>query len=675
MTGSFPHLSWLLSPVADGGRVGRLLRGVVAWAVGCGTLVVEVPSASATGRVTSTVSPTAVTVGQASVSGSILLTNSSTAPESAGGVTISTITMVPSCDVTTATALGDCPLASADTGVFQITGSGTGAAGTACAGTTFVVTTLDAQTGELLFAPGSATVVLAAPAMPDSTCEIDFTFNVLKAPAHPAAPSPPNTVATAAIINVGGTATGDLAPVDISSPTLVTVAKAQPSVTTATPPTASVGASIGDTATLAAAVPPGPSPTGTITFRLFGPGDPACSGTPAFTSTVPVDMGTGSYGSARFSPTTPGNYRWVAAYSGDANDISATTACGDANESVTVTKATPIITTHASATVTVGGTISDTATLAGGAAPTGNVLFSAYGPNDTSCSGPVVFTSTGSVAGNGAYTSGSFDTTTAGTYQFVALYGGDADNNAATTACGDANETATVAKAVPAISTHASATVTVIGTISDTATLAAGDIPTGTIVFDGYGPGNATCTGTPTFTSTVPAGGDGTYASAGFAATAAGTYQFVAAYSGDSNNLAETTACGDANESVTVTKATPSITTLASDTVTVGGTISDTATLGGGDNPTGTIVFGVYGPGNGTCSGAPAFTSTSFVNAGNAVYPPPPSPPPPPAPTSSSPPTAGTPTTRPRPPRAATPTRASRSPKPHPPSPPTPRPP
>ena len=36
--------------------------------------------------------------------------------------------------------------------------------------------------------------------------------------------------------------------------------------------------------------------------------------------------------------------------------------------------------------------------------------------------------------------------------------------------------------------------------IYDTATLTGGDGPTGTITFKLYGPGNAGCTGTPTFT-------------------------------------------------------------------------------------------------------------------------------------------------------------------------------
>ena len=61
------------------------------------------------------------------------------------------------------------------------------------------------------------------------------------------------------------------------------------------------------------------APTGTITFTLFGPNNPTCTGAAIFTSTVPV-AGNGVYPSAPFTATTPGTYNWVAAYSGDANN-------------------------------------------------------------------------------------------------------------------------------------------------------------------------------------------------------------------------------------------------------------------------------------------------------------------------------------------------------------------
>lgn len=60
-----------------------------------------------------------------------------------------------------------------------------------------------------------------------------------------------------------------------------------------------------DTATLTG----GDSPTGTITFRLYGPDNAMCTGPAVFTSTVNVTDAT-SYESARTRPTSPGTYRW-----------------------------------------------------------------------------------------------------------------------------------------------------------------------------------------------------------------------------------------------------------------------------------------------------------------------------------------------------------------------------
>ena len=61
------------------------------------------------------------------------------------------------------------------------------------------------------------------------------------------------------------------------------------------------------------------------------------------------------------------------------------------------------------------GSMSDTATLAGGSTPTGNITFRLFGPNDASCGGAVIFTSTVAVNGNGNYTSASYTPTQSGT--------------------------------------------------------------------------------------------------------------------------------------------------------------------------------------------------------------------------------------------------------------------
>ena len=102
---------------------------------------------------------------------------------------------------------------------------------------------------------------------------------------------------------------------------------------------------------------------------------------------------------------------------------------------------TPALVTTASPGTSVGLQIFDVADLSGGNDPTGTVTFMLFGPGDTTCTTPIV-TSTVSVNGDGTYGSEHFTTAEAGTYEWEAVYSGDANNNpAGPTACGDPLET------------------------------------------------------------------------------------------------------------------------------------------------------------------------------------------------------------------------------------------
>jgi Ice-binding-like len=67
----------------------------------------------------------------------------------------------------------------------------------------------------------------------------------------------------------------------------------------------------------------------------------------------------------------------------DTNNV---TACGH--------PAQPGLSTQASPGTTLGGTISDTATVSGGVNPTGTITFQLFGPNDAACSSAAISTST-----------------------------------------------------------------------------------------------------------------------------------------------------------------------------------------------------------------------------------------------------------------------------------------
>jgi hypothetical protein len=212
-------------------------------------------------------------------------------------------------------------------------------------------------------------------------------------------------------------------------------------------------------------------------------------------------------------------------------------------------------------------------------------------------------------------TSGSFTPTLAGTYRWVAVYSGDANNASVTSPCNAANETSVVNQAAPTITTQAVTPVTVNGTITDNATVSGRVNPVAgaTVTFTLFGPNNANCSGAPIFTSTVPMPtATNTVTSGPFTPTAPGTYRWIAAYSGDVNNAPVTGACNDANELSVVNQATPTISTQAVTPITLGGAITDTATVSGRVLPQagGTVTFTLFGPANPTCTGAPIFTST-----------------------------------------------------------------
>lgn len=109
-----------------------------------------------------------------------------------------------------------------------------------------------------------------------------------------------------------------------------------PAVPTQASPGNLLGAPIRDVATLSGAF----NPTGTLTFRAFGPNNANCLGAAAFTGAVAVN-GNGVYNSAWFTPTAVGTYRWTVSYSGDTNNSPASSPCNAPNESVAIAPFAP----------------------------------------------------------------------------------------------------------------------------------------------------------------------------------------------------------------------------------------------------------------------------------------------------------------------------------------------
>jgi hypothetical protein len=378
----------------------------------------------------------------------------------------------------------------------------------------------------------------------------------------------------------------------------------------------------------------------TLSFALCGPiatGNCVSGGTAvAAKAGVNPITANGSYDSADVVITTAGRYCWRAVLvvntpSGIPGASDPPAGSTSTTECFTLTPATPSIPTQASGTVEVGNPIDDTANLSGtsldpdGSNADGTITFRLYAPGDTTCT-TVIATRVVNVDGDGAYTAssgtgtGSLTATTAGTYRWVASYSGDLPNTLAIAgACNDANESVVVTPGQPAITTQAtSAAGSPLGTaIDDVAHLTGtkldpdGSNADGTITFTLYGPNDATCA-TGIATRVVNVDGDGFYTastgtgSGSLTPTAAGTYRWIAVYSGDlPNTLGVSGACNDANEASLIISLQPTLTTAQRFTPNDSATV--TVTSGAGDLA-GNVRFQLF-VNNATCTGTADYDS------------------------------------------------------------------
>lgn len=188
----------------------------------------------------------------------------------------------------------------------------------------------DGQPGKpgITFKPGDA---------PNTTQQLVGTPQLVTASFPPAAAGP-KTLTFQQTVNTSGyfqvdvgqhkTATQPQANLSSGFTRVLNHTIAQPSIsTTPNPKSATVGATLKDTAMLNG----GQGPTGTITFTLYDPKHAV-----AYTETVHVTAGNGKYStSTGHVAGTAGTWHWMTEYSGDANNMPV--ASSAPGESVTVT--------------------------------------------------------------------------------------------------------------------------------------------------------------------------------------------------------------------------------------------------------------------------------------------------------------------------------------------------
>jgi len=118
----------------------------------------------------------------------------------------------------------------------------------------------------------------------------------------------------------------------------LTSLNATPTLTANGSPNVTLGGVISATANLAG----GSDPTGTLTFRAYGPADPTCA-RPIFASDRSVS-GNGTYSSAEFKPASAGEYKWIVSYGGDGPNAAVSTACGAATQVLALPRSNQTIT-------------------------------------------------------------------------------------------------------------------------------------------------------------------------------------------------------------------------------------------------------------------------------------------------------------------------------------------
>jgi hypothetical protein len=264
----------------------------------------------------------------------------------------------------------------------------------------------------------------------------------------------------------------------------------------------------------------------------------------------------------------------------------------------------------------IGQEIQATAQLTESPGATGTISFEVFAPGDNECEDPLTPALTPvPVDGEGSYLSGTFTPTSPGTYSWRAHY---LDETETPVAEADCAALSTVAKASPSLTGTATPAVKVGLTITDSVVVSGGFDPDGELVFQAFGPGDPTCAGAVAYEAKVEVDGNGTYAPPGFAPPP-GLYLWTVAYGGDpDNNLVPASACGAPNQASEVGTFDPTLMASATGN-TVGSALIATATLGNGGIPGGQLTFKAFAPGDTTCAGAAAFSSTVAVT-GNGTY-------------------------------------------------------
>ncbi|HMM48398.1 MAG TPA: hypothetical protein PKE32_02125, partial [Miltoncostaeaceae bacterium] len=360
------------------------------------------------------------------------------------------------------------------------------------------------------------------------------------------------------------------------------------------------------------------------------PDEIRCDGEPYARHTIPVTA-SGTVQSPAVRPDRLGYYTYRVEIAGDDNLNPVATACAIPAETFVV-ETQPQVSTQVSAQQTrPGAQIFDTVNVTGLNGETAQVIVQLRGPFATreaiSCDGAPVWTGTVTAAGDGTYTTDPFTLTTAGYYSYSESIAAGGFVGAQQSACAEVSET-TVAMGAPAIRTQISKQSTVPGdSVTDSVSVSGLGALSATVNVELWGPypseAAMTCSGTPFWTGTFTATGDGNYTTDSVRLNRAGYYTYRESIAASEAFDAVQTECAEAAET-TITTATPTVTTVASaEVLRPGATLFDTLRVQGLGGTPATVEVELFGPfatrAALRCTGTPVWQGTVQAN-GNGTY-------------------------------------------------------
>jgi hypothetical protein len=345
----------------------------------------------------------------------------------------------------------------------------------------------------------------------------------------------------------------------------------------------------------------------TVSWRAFGPfpstGAIRCDGTPAAKGSFDA-TGPGAYMTAAATFDKPGWYVYKETIAETAAHIGVSTPCTDARERVRVEAQPRVRSIVSSDRVDPGTAVHDRVLVDGLAGQSATVQAALYGPYPAAdaidCAGKPIWTGSIAVPKDGEYATDPFTLKAPGFYVYRESIAAQGFVRAVQTACADQAET-TVAVAHPKITTRVSAQKTRPGaTIFDRVVVTGLGALNAPVRVSLWGPfatrGGIACSGTPYWSGSFVAKGDGTYTTPPVKLRRAGFYVYQESITQGPASAAFTAPCADVTET-TFASAQPRVVTLASaEVVLPGSRLSDRIRVSGLGSTSAAIDVALFGP-------------------------------------------------------------------------------